>query len=154
MKCLDEVEFFIFRNLHKFTDRVLVPYALILFFSYLNGLFAKVWQCFGFFTRVMTGMQLNWENSSGHKSFHDQEHFRRLAWHAFVMDRMLAGGYEEYISNRAENIKIRLPCSEDAFWENKPVVAERLYEKDAKGKGIGLHGLNIRIVDISHRIQG
>ena len=102
----------------------------------------------------MTGLQLNWDNStSNNRSFYQQELHRRIAWQFFVMDRLLAGGYEEYISCRAENMKIRLPCREDAFWENKPVVAERLSDKNAKAQGIGLHGLTVRIIDLKHRIQ-
>lgn len=153
MKCCDELEFYIFRNIHKFSDRVLLPYALILCFNFLNGAFAKVWQCFGLATRLMTGLQLNWDVSPRNKSFYDQELRRRIAWQFFVMDRLLAGGYEEYISCRSENMKIRLPCYESAFWENKPAIAERLSDKNGNAQGIGFHGLNIRITDIIHRIQ-
>ena len=153
MKCCDEVEFYIFRNIHKFSERVLLPYALNLCFSFLSGSFAKTWQCFGVAARLMTGLQLNWEVSSRNKSFAQQELLRRLAWQFFVMDRLLAGGFEEYILCRSENMKIRLPCHEDAFWENKPILAERLSDKVAKCKGVGIHGLNIRMVDLNHRIQ-
>lgn len=152
-KCGDEIEFFIFRNMHKFSDRTLLPYALILSFNFLSGSFAKVWQCFGLASRLMTGLQLNWDVSARNTSFQQQELKRRIAWQFFAMDRLLAGGYEEYISCRRENMKIRLPCHEEAFWENTPVVAERLTDKNAKCKGIGLHGLNLRIVDLNHRIQ-
>ena len=153
MKCLDDVEFFIFRNLHKFSGRMLMPYALILCFNYLNGSFAKVWQCFGLAVRLMTGLQLNWDFSNRGKSFHQQELVRRLSWQIFVMDRLLAGGYEEYISCRAEIMRIRLPCVEDAFWENKPIISERLRERNAKCQGMGLHALNVRLTDLLHRIQ-
>ncbi|KAI6783882.1 putative transcriptional regulatory protein-like protein [Emericellopsis cladophorae] len=153
MKCCDEVEFYIFRNLHKFSERVLLPYALILCFNFLNGSFAKVWQCFGLATRFMTGLQLNWEVSSRNKTFQQQELGRRLAWQFFVMDRLLAGGYEEYISCRADIMKIRLPCEESAFWENKPILAERLTDKNAKAQGVGFHGLTVRLTDLIHRIQ-
>jgi hypothetical protein len=153
MKCLDEVEFFIFRNLHKFSGRMLMPYALILCFNFLNGSFAKVWQCFGLAVRLMTGLQLNWDFSARGKSFHQQELLRRLCWQIFCLDRLLAGGYEEYISCRAEIMRIRLPCSEDAFWENKPVVSERLRERNTRCQGMGLHALNVRLTDLLHRIQ-
>lgn len=153
LKCCDEVEFYVFRNVHKFSERVLLPYALILCFNFLNGSFAKVWQCFGLATRLMTGLQLNWEVSSPNETFQQQELGRRLAWQFFVMDRLLAGGYEEYISCRADIMKIRLPCEESAFWENKPILAERLTDKNAKAKGVGFHGLTVRLTDLIHRIQ-
>ncbi|CAI6092085.1 unnamed protein product, partial [Clonostachys chloroleuca] len=153
LKCLDEVEFFFFRNIHKFSEAVLIPYSLIISFNFLNGSFAKVWQTLGIAIRLVTGMQLNWDYAMQHRSFQDQERLRRVAWQFFVLDRLLAGGYEEYISCRAEIMKIRLPCQEEAFWENKPITAERLHEKPASCKGIGLHGLNVRLADINHRIQ-
>lgn len=153
LKCSDEIDFYIFRNIHKFTERALLPFAINLCFNFLNGSFAKVWQCFGIASRLVTGLQLNWDSSTSNKSFQQQELLRRIAWQFFVMDRLLAGGYEEYISCRAENMKIRLPCREDAFWEDKPVVAERLSDKNGKSQGIGLHGLTIRIIDLKHRIQ-
>lgn len=153
MRCSDEVEFHIFRNIHKFSPRMLLPYALTHCFNFLNGAFAKVWQCHGVATRLMMGLQLNWDVSSPDKTFAQQELLRRIAWQFFVMDRLLAGGFEEYITCRAEFMKIRLPCHEEAFWGNKPVLAERLSDKVAKCKGVGLQGLTIRMVDLNHRIQ-
>lgn len=77
-----------------------------------------------------------------------------MAWQTFNMDRLLAGGFEEYIGVRAENMKIRLPCDERAFRENRPVACERLYDRPSKGQSfVGLQAFQLRIVDLQHRIQ-
>lgn len=149
-----------FRNINRLSERVLLPYTLILSYNFIRGDFSKVWQCFGLATRLMTGLQLNWDGSaSGHsqggeaRTFQQQESMRRVAWHIFTMDRFLAEGYDEYLSCPTENMRIRLPCNEDAFWEDRPVTAPRLTDKSPKPRDMGLHALNVRMVDLHYRIK-
>lgn len=102
----------------------------------------------------MLGLRINWHVLPRGRSFIQQESLRRIGWHFFHIDRMLAGGYDEYICCRAENMRIPLPCNEAAYRENRPVVAERLYDKPAKPpSSINLHAFQIRLVDLRHRIQ-
>ncbi|KAH6606763.1 Zn2Cys6 transcriptional regulator [Trichoderma cornu-damae] len=153
-KCSQQVEMHIYRNMYKFSESALFLFALNILFNILDGSHAKVWQCFGVASRLMIGLQLNWDVSSHHSTFIQQECLRRVAWQLFSLDRLLAGGYEEYISCRAENMKIRLPCNEAAFRENRPVVAERLHDRPSRcSPALGLHGIQILLVDIRHRIQ-
>ncbi|KAH0490547.1 hypothetical protein TgHK011_002011 [Trichoderma gracile] len=153
-KCSQQVETHIYRNIYKFSESALFLFALNILFNILDGSHAKVWQCFGVASRLMIGLQLNWDVTSHHASFIQQECLRRIAWQLFSLDRLLAGGYEEYISCRAENMKIRLPCNEAAFRENRPVVAERLHDRPARcSPALGLHGIQILLVDLRHRIQ-
>ncbi|KAF7543730.1 hypothetical protein G7046_g9942 [Stylonectria norvegica] len=153
MKCSDQVEFHVFRNIYRFAEETLILYALNGVFNFLNGSLAKVWQCFGIAIRLMLGLQVNWDVLPQSRSFAQQECLRRIVWQFFYMDRLLAGGYDEYISCRVENMKIRLPCNESAFRENRTVVVERLHEKMGKYKGaMGLHGYQLQITDIKHRI--
>ncbi|KAK5989995.1 hypothetical protein PT974_08258 [Cladobotryum mycophilum] len=148
------VESHIYRNIYKFSEDALILFALNILFHLLDGSFAKVWQCFGVASRLMIGLQLNWDVLSPDTSFVQQESIRRIAWQLFGLDRLLAGGYEEYICCRAENMKIRLPCNEAAYRENRPVIAERLHDKPGKFPNtIGLHGIQIRLIDLRHRIQ-
>lgn len=154
LKCSNYVELYLFQNIYKFSDDLLVLFALNITFNLIHGSFAKVWQCFGIASRLMLGLQINWDVLPRDRSFIQQESLRRIAWQLFHMDRMLAGGYEEYISCRAENMKIPLPCNEAAFRENRPIVAERLYDKPGKPPStINLHAFQIRLIDLRHRIQ-
>ncbi|KOS18762.1 putative transcriptional regulatory protein [Escovopsis weberi] len=153
-KCSMAVESHIYQNINKFSQEALVLLALSIPFHLLSRSFAKVWQCVGVASRLMIGLQLNWDVPPPNTSFIEQESLRRVAWHLFHVDRLLAGGYEEYVSCRSENMKIRLPCNESAFRENRPVVAERLQDPPGRfTNSIGLHGIQIRLNDLKHRIQ-
>lgn len=153
MKCSDEVEFYVFRNIYRLDEAVLILYALNCLFNFLNGSLAKVWQCSGIAIRLMLGLQVNWDVVPQNRTFAQQECLRRIVWQFYYMDRLLAGGYEEYVSCRDEHMKIRLPCNETAFRGNIPVTVERLHEKSTKNIGaMGIHGYQLRIIDIRHRI--
>ncbi|KPM37767.1 hypothetical protein AK830_g8779 [Neonectria ditissima] len=153
VKCSDQVELYVFRSIFRFAEEVLILYALNCYHNFLHGHLAKVWQCFGIATRLMIGLQVNWDVRPRNRSFAHQETMRRIVWQFFYLDRLLAGGYDEYIGCRDEIMKIRLPCSEDAFLENRPVVVERLHEKSGRNKGnMGVHGYQLRLIDIRHRI--
>ncbi|KAK2592899.1 hypothetical protein QQS21_009394 [Conoideocrella luteorostrata] len=154
VKCSAHVEMYLFQNIYKFTDDLLVLFALSITFNLIRGEFAKVWQSFGVASRLMLGLRVNWDVLPQNQSFMQQESLRRIAWQLFYLDRMLAGGYEEYISCRAENMKISLPCSEAAYLENRPINAEKLYDKPGNHPStINLHAYQLRLIDLRHRIQ-
>ncbi|KAH7162379.1 fungal transcriptional regulatory protein [Dactylonectria estremocensis] len=152
MKCSEQVELYVFHSIFRFAEEVLILYALNGYHNFLHGHLAKVWQCFGIATRLMIGLQVNWDVRPRDRSFAHQETMRRIVWQFFYLDRLLAGGYEEYIGCRDEIMKIRLPCSEEAFRADRAVIVERLHEKP-KGKGnMGIHGYQLRLIDIRHRV--
>ncbi|KAJ6446607.1 fungal transcriptional regulatory protein [Purpureocillium lavendulum] len=154
LKCSNYVELYLFQNVHKFSDESLIIFALNITFNCVQGSFAKVWQCFGIATRLMLGLRINWDVVPRGRSFIQQECLRRIGWHFFHVDRLLAGGYEEYISCRADIMKIPLPCDETAFRENRPVVADKLYDKPSQSpRTVNMHAFEIRLIDLRHRIQ-
>ena len=135
-------------------EETMVLYALNMVFNFLNGSFNKVWICFGIATRLMLALQANWDSQLKGRSFIEDECLRRIAWHTWNMDRLLAGGYDEYVSCRKEIMKVRLPCNDAAFRENREVVAERLQDRPGKSKNaIGIYGWQLRLVDVRHRVQ-
>lgn len=153
-KCADQVEFHLFRNCYRFDEDTLCAFALSGAYNFLSGSFAKVWQCSGMATRLMLGLQINWEAATKNRTFIEQETIRRIAWQIYNMDRLLAGGYDEYISCRSDVMKIRLPCNDRAFRENMPLVVEKLYDTPSKCRNaLGMHGHQLRLVDLTHRIQ-
>lgn len=149
------VEFHLFRNCYKFDEDTLYLFALNGAYNFLNGSFAKVWQCSGMAVRLMLGLQVNWEGGlTRNRSFVEQEAIRRVAWQIYNMDRQLAGGYDEYLSCRSDIMKIRLPCNDRAFRENTPIMVEKLHDKPFKCRNsLGLHGHQLRLVDVRHCIQ-
>ncbi|CAI4218786.1 unnamed protein product [Parascedosporium putredinis] len=119
----------------------------------MNGKFAKCWQLVASAIRLMLGLQLNWEVPGSKRPFKDQECARRLVWQLFNFDRVFAEGFEAYICCREDNMKIRLPCPEDAFNANKEVPVEHLNDRPIKSSGPpGLHGYQIKVVNIRHHV--
>ncbi|KAH7170282.1 fungal transcriptional regulatory protein [Dactylonectria macrodidyma] len=152
MKCSEQVELYVFHSIFRFAEKVLILYALNGYHNFLHGHLAKVWQCFGIATRLMLGLQVNWDIRPRDRSFAHQETMRRIVWQFFYLDRLLAGGYEEYIGCRDEIMKIRLPCSEEAFKADRAVIVERLHEKSKSKGNMGIHGYQLRLIDIRHRV--
>lgn len=154
VKCSAHVEMYLFQNIYKFSNDLLILFALSITFNLIRGEFAKVWQSFGVASRLMLGLRINWDVLPQNQSFAQQESLRRIAWQLFYLDRMLAGGYDEYIACRAENMRIALPCTEVAYRENRIVYAERLYDKPGNHPStINLHAYQLRLIDLRHRIQ-
>lgn len=155
LKCAAVVDMYLLHCINTFSEEIFMLLSINTLFYLLHGSFIKVWNCFGMLSRVMLGMQVNWDAGySPNQSFEEQERIRRMAWQVFSMDRLLAGGYDEYIACRAEHMKIRLPCADSAFRANTPVITDRLHDKPSKDQSaLGLHGWQIRTIDLRHRIQ-
>ncbi|KAI5465538.1 hypothetical protein BGZ63DRAFT_107242 [Mariannaea sp. PMI_226] len=154
MKCSNDVDLYIFRGISRFDERMMILYALNCYHNFLHGHLAKVWQGFGIAARLMVGLQVNWDVRSRDRPFAEQEMMRRVVWQLFYLDRLLAGGYDEYIVCREDIMKIRLPCREEDFKEDRPVVVERLNEKPGKDAigNMGIHGYQLRLIALRHRI--
>ncbi|PNY23821.1 transcriptional regulatory protein [Tolypocladium capitatum] len=153
-RCSSLIELYLFNNVSKFSDGQLILFALNITYNVIQGSITKVWQCFGIASRLMVGLRINWHVLPRGRTFVQQESLRRIGWHFFHIDRVLADGFEGYISCRAEHMKIPLPCDEAAFRDNRPVVAERLYDKPGNPpKTINLHAFQIRLIDLRHRIK-
>lgn len=153
-RCSTLIELYLFNNVSKFSDGQLILFALNITYNLIQGSITKVWQCFGIASRLMLGLRINWHVLPRGRTFIQQESLRRIGWHFFHIDRVLADGFEGYISCRAEHMKIPLPCDEVAFRENRPVVAERLYDKPGNPPHtINLHAFQIRLIDLRHRIK-
>ncbi|KND95066.1 putative transcriptional regulatory protein PB1A11.04c [Tolypocladium ophioglossoides CBS 100239] len=153
-RCSTLIELYLFNNVSKFSDGQLILFALNITYNVIQGSITKVWQCFGIASRLMLGLRINWHVLPRGRTFIQQESLRRIGWHFFHIDRVLADGFEGYISCRAEHMKIPLPCNEAAFRDNRPVVAERLYDKPGTPPNtINLHAFQIRLIDLRHRIK-
>ncbi|KAG5963960.1 hypothetical protein E4U56_002534 [Claviceps arundinis] len=154
VKCSAYVEMHLFHNLGHSSDQNLVLLALSITINLVRGEFAKVWQWFDVASRLVMELRLNWDVFPPDRSFVQQESLRRIVWHLFYLDRMLAGGSDEYIAYRADDMKIALPCTEAAYQEDRAVRAERLYDKPgAHPSTINIHAYQLRLIDLRHRIQ-
>ncbi|SPO02811.1 uncharacterized protein DNG_05486 [Cephalotrichum gorgonifer] len=152
-KCSMQVEFHIFRTIGSLKETNLYLYAFDILHNHMSGRYAKCWQLMAVACRLMIGLQLNWEVPGSTRPFKEQECARRLAWQIFHFDRLIAGGFDAYVCCREDNMKIRLPCPEDAFNADKEVFVERLQDRPAKGRSPpGLHGWQVRLLNTRHHV--
>lgn len=151
----NSVDVYILSITNDFSEEMFMLLSIKTLFYLLHGSFAKAWNSFGMLSRLMIGMQVNWEkNGVNAYSFTQEETIRRMVWQVFSMDRLLAGGFEEYITCRPEYITVRLPCIEWAFRQNTHVLTDRLSDiSQSNLPNLGLHGWQIRVIDLRHRIQ-
>lgn len=154
-RCCNQVEAYLVRSIDRFSEESLMLTTLNTLFNLFLGSYARVWTCLGIGSRVMVGLQANWDSGIYHgRPWIEQESLRRLVWQNFYMDRLLAGGYDEYLANRNDSWKLRLPCAEEAYRENRPVIAGRLHDDPPKHlENVGLHAWQLRLCDLRHRIQ-
>lgn len=153
-RCSMQVEFHIFRTIGSLKEINLFLYSFDILHNHMSGKYAKCWQLMAVATRLMYGLQLNWDVPGSSRPFKEHECARRLAWQIFHLDRVFAGGFDAYICCREDNMRIQLPCSEDAFNADKEVFVERLQDKPSKARSPpGLHGYQIRLVNIRHHIR-
>lgn len=154
-KCAEIVEFHLFRTLGSLVESNVILFALSFVYNVFIGQYGKSWQNLALVARLATGLQLNWEAyPDDPHHFVQREINRRLVWQIFINDRHLAGGFEEYILLREEHMKIRLPCSDQAFREKNPVVMERISDvplmKNAGSPSIPAYA--VRLLNIRHHI--
>lgn len=153
-KCIGVVEGFVFGSIDSFTEDSFCVTAMNTLWQTLSGNFAKVWVSMGFLHRQMTGLRANWIKPDDPRTFLHQETQRRLAWYVFYIDRLLADGYDEYASCRSEHMRIPLPCANKYYAEGQPVEAEWLLDRPSThNPTTGLHGWQLRMIELRHRIQ-
>ncbi|ATY66432.1 Fungal transcriptional regulatory [Cordyceps militaris] len=153
-RCCNQVEAYLTRSIDRFSEESLMLTTLNTLFNLFLGSYARVWTCLGIGSRIMIGLQANWDSGiyTG-RSWVEQESLRRLVWQNFYMDRLLAGGYDEYLANRKDTWKLRLPCKEEAYRGNYAVLVDRLHMNPTVNMDAGLHAWQLRLCDLRHRIQ-
>ena len=125
-------------------------------YNFFIGQYGKCWHSQALASRLVTGLQLNWEaHPEDQRHFIQREINRRLVWQIFTNDRHLASGFEEYVLLHEEHIKLRLPCSDEAFRDNKPVIMERLTDvppTKPSGGYFSICAYYLRLMNIRHHI--
>jgi Fungal specific transcription factor domain len=154
-KCAETVEFHLFRTVGTLSESNVLLFVLSFTYNFFIGQYGKCWQNQALASRLVTGLQLNWEtHPEDPRHFLRREVNRRLVWQIFTNDRHLAGGFEEYILLHEEHMKLRLPCNDEAFRENKSVIMERLADT-LSTQTLGAPSISayyVRLMNIRHHI--
>jgi hypothetical protein len=157
-RCNQWVKFHLSRTAGIFTKERLVLLVLSSIYDLLVGDWPKVWEYSSLASRVITAMQYNWDATEG--SFIEQESLRRLVWQVYIIDRFLAGGYDEHLTLREENLHLSLPCQDHPFRTNQPVTSmQRLNQRlpagyTQGGKDLSLQAINLQLMSLRHQLLG
>jgi len=151
------VKFHLSRTAGTFTKERLTLFVLSSIYDLIVADWPKVWEYSSTASRIITAMQYNWDAAVG--SFIEQESLRRLVWQVYIIDRFLAGGYDEHLTLREDNLHLRLPCRDDSFRTNQPgPSSERLDQRPPashqQGADVSLLAINLRLMSIRHQILG
>lgn len=119
----------------------------------------KVWMYMGLSARLITALQLNWDNAG--ESPLKQESNRRLVWAVYVLDRLLAGGFDEHLLLRDVDMHIKLPVSDEVLLQpsNSSPTGQTSMPAGQSGsqqgtKKLSLDGYHLRLHRIRHQILG
>ncbi|KAK3940478.1 hypothetical protein QBC46DRAFT_434535 [Diplogelasinospora grovesii] len=124
-------------------------------YGLMVGDWPRVWEYIAVASHLVTAMQYNWDRTSG--SFVEQESIRRLTWQVFILHRILAGGFDEHLTLREDNMFLSLPCNEQAFQANRSVTTERLDQRPRtmqKQAEPSIYALHARLMATRHHILG
>lgn len=152
------VKFHLSRTAGSFTRERLTLLVLSSIYDLIVGDWPRVWEYSSTASRIVTAMQYNWDATAG--SFIEQESLRRLVWQVFIIDGILAGGYNEHLTLREENLFLSLPCDDYAFRNNQHVTsAEKLNQRPLpashrQGGNVSLLSINLRLMSVRHQILG
>lgn len=163
-KCADQVDFYLFRTIDSFLrqtahENLIVIVCAICHFWHENQM-GKVWMYMGLAARLITALQLNWDGAGD--TLVKQEMNRRLVWACYILDRLLAGGFDEHLVLRDTDMHLKLPVSNDVLYETVRAADVRRQDASACGpniklgnpKKLCLDGYHLRLHRLRHQILG
>ncbi|KAH8782789.1 hypothetical protein F5883DRAFT_403687 [Diaporthe sp. PMI_573] len=163
-QCADQVDFYLFRNIDSFLrktahENLIILVCAICHFWHEN-LMSKVWMYMGLAARLITALQLNWDGAG--ETVVKKEMNRRLVWACYILDRLLAGGFDEHLVLRDDDMHLKLPVSNEVLYE--AVKASETRAQDAAPCGpiaatsnsrqLCLDGYHLRLHRLRHQILG
>ena len=115
--------------------------------------FAKMLVYSAFVARLTYVKRLNYEDEA--IDFVSQERRRRLMWCIFVFDTFYSNGRKELYVCPRDSIAVQLPCDEESFAHEVPVLAQTLRMQTSTGieRPLSLAASLVRILDVRDRIQ-
>lgn len=162
-RCADQVDFYLFRNMDSLLRRgahenlIILVCAIIYFWH--GGQMGKVWMYMGLSARLITALQLNWDNA-GEPPL-KQESNRRLVWSVYILDHLLAGGFDEHLLLRDVDMHIKLPVSDEILLQpsnlspaGQTSMAAGPSGSQHGGQKLSLDGHHLRLHRIRHQILG
>lgn len=163
-RCADQVDFYLFRSIDSFLrktahENLIVLICAICHFWHENQM-SKVWMYMGLAARLITCLQLNWDGAG--ETLVRKETNRRLVWACYILDRLLAGGFDEHLVLRDDDMHLKLPVSDEVLYEAVR-AAEASGQSATPFQSVGtrsisgnlsLDGYHLRLHRLRHLILG
>lgn len=162
-RCADQVDFYLFRAIDSFLrktahENLVVLVCAICHFWHENQM-SKVWMYMGLAARLITALQLNWDGAG--ESPVKQEINRRLVWVCYILDRLLAGGFDEHLVLRDDDMHLKLPVNNEVMYEavraaeaSGLAAPSRVVGTRSISKKLSLDGYHLRLHRLRHHILG
>lgn len=163
-RCADQVDFYLFRTIDSFLrktahENLIVLVCAICHFWHENQM-SKVWMYMGLAARLITALQLNWDGAGD--SPIRQETNRRLVWVCYILDRLLAGGFDEHLVLRDDDMHLKLPVRDEVLLEAVRAAETPSQAATPSGyvgtrsisKKLSMDGYHLRLHRLRHHILG
>lgn len=163
-RCADQVDFYLFRTIDSFLrktahENLIVLVCAICHFWHENQM-SKVWMYMGLAARLITALQLNWDGAG--ESPVKQETNRRLVWVCYILDRLLAGGFDEHLVLRDDDMHLKLPVRDEVLLEAVRAAETPSQAATPSGyvgtrsisKKLSMDGYHLRLHRLRHHILG
>lgn len=163
-RCADQVDFYLFRTIDSILrntahENLVILVCALCHFWHENQM-SKVWMYIGLAARLITALQLNWDGAG--ESLIKQETNRRLVWACYILDRLLAGGFDEHLVLRDDDMHLRLPVSNEVLFEavkasaaggpSGPIGTSNSRQLCLDGYHLRLHRLRHQILGVTKRL--
>ncbi|KAI3397672.1 hypothetical protein diail_10441 [Diaporthe ilicicola] len=162
-RCADQVDFYLFRAIDSFLrktahENLVVLVCAICHFWHENQM-SKVWMYMGLAARLITALQLNWDGAGDFPV--RQEINRRLVWVCYILDRLLAGGFDEHLVLRDDDMHLKLPMSDEELFglsyserSGQATTPAGFIGTTRYPKMLSLDGYHLRLHRLRHHILG
>ncbi|KUL87099.1 hypothetical protein ZTR_05649 [Talaromyces verruculosus] len=123
---IDRAEFLASQSLEQPSVLTVQTLVLVIGHRMFCHRFSSAFTLMGVAVRLAMWLRLNVEKLE--MCFLAREACRRLMWSLFVLDKMLAGGYRDFLTCSAELMRIQLPCPDRNFELDLPREEEFLLQ--------------------------
>ncbi|POS74291.1 hypothetical protein DHEL01_v207313 [Diaporthe helianthi] len=118
-KCAGHVDSYLIRTMNSFLGKTTYQTLTIIVCAirhfWNENQMSKVWMYMSLAARLVTALQLNSDVTGD--SLLSQEMNRRLVWACYILDRSLAGGFDEHVVLRDNYMRLELPVSNEVLYE-------------------------------------
>ncbi|KAL3481280.1 hypothetical protein BJX99DRAFT_253584 [Aspergillus californicus] len=114
--------------------------------------FSRAFMLMAVVIRFATSLRLNYEDPK--LPFLAHESHRQVMWLVYMIDKMLAAGYQDLTLCRADMMHIQLPCHDNNFQLDVPEISKSVIPNNTPGQttSISIQALAIRVLWLRQQV--